>query len=236
MATGWTEIITAAMVIIDDIRWREDLAVNPAVFYREKAEWVKKALASLNRPPELGDYLQKTMVAPSWADATWTSTPASTGEETTVSTGKKGYDLCCVCAYTQNKQKLIPYTEFTYDPDTGNVVFAEQDSAGVVYTIDFYSDGTFGTDTGGLTIRQMDVFSLALAVVWDQRMDRNWLNLQAKVHDSSFSTPSEGTYAEKINQRLMRNIQLLNDKMSKYEQDCAYRNRFRGGAQNTTLI
>ena len=236
MATGFTDIITAAMVIIDDIRWRDDLAANPAIFYREKADWVVKALASLNRPPELGEYLQQTMTAPAFADYAWTSDAASMSAETVVATGKTGFDLCSVSVYNAAKTKLTPYTGANYDKTTGNVTFPVQSAAGISYTIDFYTDGTFG-GSNNLTVRQMELFSLAVAVcVWDQRMDRNWLNMQAKVHDSSFATPSEGTYTEKVNQRLMRNIQLFNDKCSKYEQDCAYRHRFRGGVPQTTTL
>ena len=235
MATGWSDIITAAMVIIDDIRWREDLAVSPAIFYRTKADWIKKALAQMNKPPELGEYLQKTMTPPAFATESWVSTQESTTQETVVATGTVGYELCSVCAYNATSMKLTPYAGAIYDKETGEITFPIQSAAGIRYTIDFYTDGTFGGNNE-LTVRQMDLFSTAVAIEWDRRMDRNWANLQAKVHDSSFNTPSEGPYAEKINQRLMRNIQDFNDKCSKYEQDCAYKNRFRGGQQNTILI
>lgn len=235
MATGFSDIITRAMKIIDDVRWQEDLDTNPALFLREKTDWVLQALASLNRPPELGEYLTQTMVEPSYADASWTSTEASMSDETTVATGKTGFDLCSVCVYDSTGTKLIPYPDANCDAATGNVTFPVQSAAGIKYTIDFYTDGTFGTQNKALTIRQMELFSLAVAIVWDQRMDRNWLNIQAKVHDSSFNPPSEGTYTEKINQRLMRNIQMFNDKCTKYEQDCAFINR-RGRISRMTLI
>ena len=51
--TGWSDIITSAMTVIDDVRWREDLEASPAMFYRAKSEYVKLALAEMNRPPEL---------------------------------------------------------------------------------------------------------------------------------------------------------------------------------------
>ena len=128
--------------------------------------------------------------------------------------------------------QLTAYTDFEYDKETGEVVMGLQPSPGLEYTIDFYTDGALPD----LTPAQRDLFALALAIVWDQRMDRNWLNLQMKIHDSAFSTASEGTYAEKINQRLMRNIQLFRDALSKYEQDCAYYGRFQNGNSSITLI
>ena len=84
MATGFTDIIAPAMLLIDDIRWRDDLAVNPAAFYHQKSEWVVLALASLNRPPELGEYLTRTMAEPSFAEEYWTSDTASMSNPTTV--------------------------------------------------------------------------------------------------------------------------------------------------------
>lgn len=236
MATGFSDIITAALVIIDDTRWRRDLDVNPAAFYRAKIDWIEEALAKLNRPPELGEYLESTMQAPAFADAEWTSTAESTSGQAAVHTGKTGFELCCVCAYDGTGTKQTPYTDFTYDPLTGDVIFGVQTAAGIRYTIDFYTDGSFGPQNGNLTVRQKELFAYAVAIVWDTRMDRNWLNLQAKVHDSSFNTPSEGPYAREINQRLMRNTQLFNDKCSKYEQDCAYRTRFRRGGPQTTVL
>ena len=232
MATGWSDIITSAMVIIDDIRWRDDLATDAAMFYRAKSDYVRSALAKMNRPPELYAHLLSGKSEPSYGATEWTSDEQSMTEETEFDTGFVGYDLCSVAVYNADKTKLTAYTDFDYDQETGIITFNLQPSAGITYSIDFYTDGEFPT----LTPAQMDLFALAVAIVWDQRMDRNWLNLQAKIHDSSFTTPSEGTYAEKINQRLMRNIQLFRDALSKYEQDCAYFGRFKQGNENITLI
>lgn len=232
MATGWSDILTAAMVIIDDIRWRDDLATDPALFYRAKSDYVRSALAKMNRPPELYAYLLSGKSEPQFAATEWTSDEQSMEQETEIDTGFIGYDLCSVAAYSADGTKLTAYTDCEYDPETGFLAFGVQPSAGITYSIDLYTDGEFPT----LTPAQMDIFALAVAIVWDQRMDRNWLNLQAKIHDSSFTPPSEGTYAEKINQRLMRNIQLFCDALTKYEQDCAYYGRFKQGDSSIILI
>ena len=228
--TGWTDIITTAMTLIDDIRWREDLAVNPAMFYRAKSEYVTLALAMLNRPPELYLKLDTGKTAPAYADAAWTSTEESMTEQTAVQTGKTGFAICSVAQYNADGTKLNPY-DAAYDPETGEVTFPIQAAAGINYTIDFYTDGAFPD----LTTRQAELFAYAVAIVWDTRFERNFLNLQAKIHDSAFNVVNEANYADKISQRLMRNEQLFRDKLNKYEQDCAYAARFpRGGG--TKLI
>lgn len=228
--TGWSDIITTAMTIIDDIRWREDLATSPAIFYRSKSEYVELALGMMNRPPELYMKLAAGMEKPSYDDFAWTSTEASTEAVTAVSTGKTGYALCSVAMYDADGTHLMPY-DADYNAETGIVTFPIQTAAGIKYTVDFYNDGEFPD----LTPRQSELFAYAVAVVWDTRFERNFLNLQAKIHDSAFSVVNEANYADKISTRLMRNEQLFRDKLNKYEQDCAYVNRFpRGG--RTTLI
>lgn len=228
--TGWSDIITSAMTVIDDVRWREDLETSPAMFYRAKSEFVKLALASLNRPPELYMKLIGGMKEPSFADCEWTSTQESTEAQTQYDTGKPGFALCSVAMYDAEGTHLLPY-DADYNAETGIVTFPIQPQAGIRYAIDLYTDGEFS----GLTVRQNELFAYAVAVVWDTRFERNFLNLQAKIHDSAFNTVNEANYAEKINQRLMRNEQLLRDKLNKYEQDCAYAARFpRGGG--TALI
>lgn len=224
--TGWSEIIKAAMVIIDDIRWQEDMETNPALFFRAKSDFVQRAVADLNRPPELYDYLTGNMVLPSYDDTEWLSDVASTSAATTVSTGMIGYDLCSVGLYSADGTEMSAYIGASYDKTTGEVTFPVQSASGLRYSIDFYTDGSFPT----LTAAQMSLFALAVAIVWDQRMDRNWLNIQPKVHDSAFNAPNEGNWTDKVNQRLARNVQLFEDRKFKYEQDCAYNTLFKRGS------
>ena len=63
----------------------------------------------------------------------------------------------------------------------------------------------------------------AVCVAWDEDFSRNWLNLQPKIHDSSFSTVNEANYMDKLSLRLRENRQSFNDELHKYEQLCAYK-------------
>ena len=230
--TAWSDIIAAAMILIDDVRWRDDLATSPAIFYRAKSDWVKLALPKLNRPPEFYEYLVRDLSEPEFAENSWTSDTDSLTAETVVETGNAGFDICSVALRSADGKQLTAYTDFEYDPETGDVTMGIQPQTGLNYTIDFYTDGS----VNDLTPAQMNLFALAISSVWDERQDRNWLNMQMKIHDSAFQTASEGTYTEKINQRLMRNVQLFRDALSKYEQDCAYYGRFQNGNSSITLI
>ena len=231
--TGWSEIIKAAMVIIDDVRWAEDMETNPALFLRAKSDFVKAAVASLNRPPELYTYLTSGMDEPGYDASEWTSDEQSMSGESAVYTGMIGYELCSVGLYSADGTQMTAYPDAEYDSATGIVTFPRQSAKGLRYSIDFYTDGHFPT----LSAAQMSLFSLAVAIVWDQRMDRNWLNIQPKVHDSAFNAPNEGNWTDKVSQRLARNVQMFEDRKFKYEQDCAYATLFkRGGSVPINLI
>lgn len=225
---GWSEIIQKAKLLIDDVRWDRELALSPARFFRAKSDWVLLALPLLNRPPNLTAWLKSGMVAPRYDDAEWVSTAESLEGPVTVDTGMVGYDLCSVTVLSgaEDGGQIARateevYTGFSYDKETGAVTFPQQAAEGVVYELDFYTDGSFRDFDETLT----RLFALAVAVVWDERFDNNWLNMQMKIHDSSFSTANEGNYAEKISQRRERNRAAFTEELKQYEQNRAYLTR-----------
>ena len=235
MATTWADIIAAAMVQIDDVRLDEQIAVSPAQFYRRMSAFVSLALPLLSHPPELLSALKNSMTLPEYDDYEWESTEASTLATTEVETGKIGYDLCSVTQRIQHPNEtisLIPYTDATYDPATGIVTMPQQTSAGIDYDFDFYTDGTFQT----LTETQMRLFALAVAVVWDERFSRNWLNITAKIHDDSFTTVNEANYTQQITKRKNDNRVAFDNEMRAYEQLCAYNGVFKNTYNRTTLV
>lgn len=228
--TGWSDILTSALTLIDDVRWREDLQTSPALFYRAKSDYVRMAMPMLNRPPQLQYALENGMQTPSFGEASWISPPGGTFTPTDVSTGMIGYSLCSVTIRGADGM-LTPYTGATYNAETGVVTFPEQTGGNVEYSIDFYTDGEFPD----LTPTEMRLFALAVAIVWDEHFDRNWLNLQPKIKDASFETVNEATFSKQANERMRKNRAILSDELNKYEQDCAYRNRLKP-PYSTTLI
>lgn len=235
MATMWADIVSAAMVEIDDVRLEEQMAVSPAQFYRRMSALIEIALPLMSRPPELLDYLMGEMEEPEFDDYEWTSTAASTQAATPVATGMTGYDLCSVTQRVQAANgtiSLVPYAGATYDAETGVVTMPQQTSEGINYDFDFYTDGEFAV----LSKSQMRLYALAVAVVWDERFSRTWLNMQAKIHDDSFSTVNEANYTEKITRRLHDNRIAFNDELRAYEQLCAYNGVFKHTYNKTELM
>lgn len=233
--TTWADILSAAMVQIDDVRLQEQLSVSPAQFYRRMSLIVKQAFPLLSRPPELLSFLKSGMKNPAFDDAEWTSTGESAGGETAVETGKTGFELCSVVLRVPQDNgtvMYVPYPDAQYDAESGVVTFPRQAGAGISYDIDFYSDGAFPT----LTETQTRLFALAVAVVWDERFSRNWLAMFPKIKDENFETVNEANYTEKITKRLHDNRISFNDELRAYEQQCAYTATVRSGANRVILI
>lgn len=220
--TSIAEIIGEAMIYIDDVRLQEQLAANPALFYRRTSAYVSAAMPLLTSPPELYDHIANEYTEPEYDDFTWVSTEESTTEETAVDTGCIGYDLCSVVIRSEDGLTATPYpeSEYAYDSETGIVTFQSQEQDGIEYEIDFYKDGS----VSDLSLSMKRLFGLAVAIVWDERFYRNWLNIQPKIKDSSFQTVNESTYIDKLTQRMVANRQAFQDELRKYEQVNAYRN------------
>lgn len=218
--TTWAEICAAAMVYIDDVRLTEQLAISPALYYRRMSLFVSSALSELNKPPELKDYLNREKVLPSYGDYAWASTVESMAGATAVQTGMTGFELCsCVISETLNDGRVMqtPYA-VTYDAETGVVTFPQQESVGITYELDFYKDGSFAT----LSDSQMRLYAKAVALVWEEQFNSDWLARTPKIHDSSFTTVNEANYTEKTSQALSRTRIAFYDALRDYEQLCAY--------------
>ena len=225
MGTPWTEIIcNYAMPVMDDVRLIDQMGENPALFFRRMALYMDLAIPMVSRPPELDSYLNYELTRPNYDDMIWRSTSESLEGETTVETTMTGYDLFSCSLREVDESGVVtstPVSGVTYDPETGTVVFPQQETVGLEYNVDFYTDGSFYYD---LTEAQKRILGLAVGVVWDERFSRNWLNLTMKVKDASFDTVNESNYMREVQNRLFMNRHLLNDGLRKYEQDVAYKN------------
>lgn len=232
MGTPWTEIIcNFAMPVMDDVRLIDQMGENPALFFRRMALYMDLAIPMVSRPPELDSYLNYELVKPVYDDMIWRSTSESLEGETTVETTMTGYDLFSCSLREVDESGVVtstPVSGVTYDPETGTIVFPQQETVGLEYNVDFYTDGSFYYD---LTEAQKRLLGLAVGVVWDERFSRNWLNITQKIKDASFDTVNESNYMREVQNRLFMNRHLLNDELRKYEQDVAYKNTVTPRAQ-----
>lgn len=229
MGTGFIPLITDwAMVEIDDIRLTQLMEISPALFFRKMSLYVNMAIPMFTRPVQFSQLVKQSISDAEFGDMTWISTPESTTEETQIDTGLIGFDLCSVSTLTAGKSgemMLQPYTKATYDPETGMITFPTQEEEGIEYEIDCYKDGNFGFE---LTARQSRILALCIACVWDERFSRDWLNLQPKIQDTSFSTGSEATHMNAVTNKNRFSREMCFDEMRRYEQDCQYASAISG--------
>lgn len=229
--TAIAEIITQAMVYIDDIRLQEQLAVNPALFYRHMSEYIDAAMPLLSSPPQLLDYVNKEYTAPEYNDLYWTSTDESTEGETVLSTEYIGYDLCSIVSL-DSENNATAYSDAVYNSETGEITFPQQLSSGINYEIDFYKDG----EVADLTPTMKRLFAQAVVIVWDERFSNPWLAITQKIKDSSFQTVNESTYMDKLTNRQKENRQRFQDELRKYEQNSAYKTVVSPYQHKVTLV
>ena len=216
--TQLTDVIKNAMTIIDDIRLTQQLAQNPVLFYRKMMGYVELAIPMLSSPPELYTYITSEYEAAEFTEAAWVSTEESLAAETDVETGKIGYDLCSVMVNKGDGKPPVPYTEAEYDSETGIVTFPVQTVSGLVYDIDFFKDGS----VADLTPQMMRLFALAISVMWNERLDNDWLDITPKIKDSSFSTINESNYIDKMTARNKEKRRVFTDELKKFEQTTMY--------------
>jgi hypothetical protein len=217
MATLFSDVLTQyAMQFIDDVRWQEQLATNPAQFFRAKSQALITSIPRFNRPPNIQSYFAYTL--PSYDDFEYTIKETDTFP-LEVSTDKKNFDLCSVGAvavYDDGGVEYIPIPTASYDKQTGIVTITEEQAVGTVIDFDFYTDGIFQNT---LDPTQQRILGLCVAYDWYYRMSNAYLNVLNPITDKTFSTRSSTAEDKRNNtQRFIELGKQLSGELMAYEQ------------------
>ena len=201
------------MQFIDDDRWREQLAINPAQFFRAKSQTLITAIPRFNRPPNMQSYLGYT--APAYADYTYAVKETDTFP-LTIETGAIPYDLCSVGYIGNDGEEYVRIAEFTYTKSTGSVTINDPLPEGTVIDIDFYTDGVF---TNALDPTQQRLLGLCMAYDWYYRFENAFLNVLNPITDKTFSPRSATAEDKRANTgRYMEIGRQLSSELLAYEQ------------------
>lgn len=210
MGTTFREILSGAMYFMEDARWKEQLASNPAQFYRAKSANVIHAIPRFNCPPNIQYYL--TYESPAYTDYEYTTT----AETRVVHTGITGYELCTAGEWTNiGSMPVFRQSAQTYDPETGDVTFDMSLGANFTVSFDFYSDGEFHHD---LDDNQKRILSLAVAVDWYFQFANDYLGIANLVVDKSFAMKSPAEHIRANTERLRYLQEQLRSELFAYEQ------------------
>lgn len=224
MGTSWASVITDdALLIINDLRLNNELAENPALFFRKMAFYMKSAIPRFNRPPEIKSWL--TYTEPEYNALVYTVGDEQT-ESFTVPSGLTGYDLMSAGTMAEDVYGNPEYTPFaaaSYDPETGDITVNASETepvpAGTVLSFDFYTDGAFDND---LTDGQRRILALCLQYVWEQSFTNEWLNRAPRAKDRSFDAGNVSSQTRANTERLNAIKRTLDDEMNGYAQTCEY--------------
>ena len=214
MGTGFSEIITGAMLFIDDVRWQEQLQADPAQFFRAKSALVISAVPRFNCPPNIQERLGYTPCL--YTDAVYVATQ---DEESgfVISTGLTEYDLCSVVIENAepNGTPYLAPVQSEYDPVTGDVTILQRIAGGTSLVLDFYTDGTFENE---LDDDQKRILSLAVAVDWYFQFANAYLGVANLVTDKSFNLKSPSEHIKANTERLKYLQAQLRSELHAYEQ------------------
>lgn len=224
MGTSWASVITDdAMLIINDLRLNEELAENPALFFRKMAFYMKSAIPRFNRPPEMKSWL--TYTEPVYNSLTYTVSEEQT-EDFTISSGLTGYDLMSAGTMSEDVYGNPVYTPAdiaAYDPETGEITVTASDAApvaqGTILSFDFYTDGAFDND---LTDAQRRILALCVQYVWETNFVNDWLNRAPRAKDRSFDAGNVSSQTRANTERANAVKRVLDDEMTGYAQSCEY--------------
>lgn len=224
MGTPWSSVITEnALLIINDLRLNNELAENPALFFRKMAFYMKSAIPRFNRPPEIKAWL--TYTEPVYNSMVHTVVDEQP-EPIEITTALTGYDLMSAGIMTEDAYGNPVYTPVSgieYDTETGAITIpASAESpvpAGTVYSFDFYTDGTFDND---LSDEQRRILALCIQYVWETSFVNDWLNRAPRAKDRSFDAGNVSSQVRANTERINAVKRTLDDEMTGYAQTCAY--------------
>lgn len=218
MGTSWAEIITDyAMVEIDDDRLSAKLARSPALFFRAMSLYMKNAIPYFSSPPQMADRLKST--PPVYDDFYYTAQFSPT--VTVVDSGKIGFEIMSslIVSRCPEQEEGTAYEEALYNPQTGEISLPAGICDDTEFEFDFYTDGYFENDLLSVEKR---ILGLCVALVWNTRFSDNWLNMQPKIADKSFSVNNESSHMRATSEKLRDFRAEINAEIRKYEQDAAF--------------
>lgn len=214
MGTGFSEIIQGAMYFMNDVRWQEQLAADPAQFFRAKSAFVVSAIPRFNCPPNMQEYL---LYKPCMTDDTSYTAEEDKESGFVIETGKIGFQLCSAAMENteSNGSVFLSPIDCSYDDETGDVTINADVRAGQSLVLDFYTDGVFDNE---LDDEQKRILSLAVACDWYFQFANDYLGIANLVTDKSFSIKSPSEHI-KVNTDRMRYLrEQLRSELHAYEQ------------------
>lgn len=221
MGTSFEKIETRAMMYIkNDITLDQDLVTRLPVFYNRMKSYMMAGKSYFNKPPKIQPLLS-AYEEPSFEECFYTIEAPKTSP-VTVETNIKGYDICSAGIIEDDAYGVPQYTALdvaSYDSETGDVVINMTVSVDTEIVLDFYKSGSFNAN---LDDEQIEILAYCVYVAWENRFENNVLERTAKIRDSGFTPISEASQMDANTNRNKQVMDVLQDWLRRYEQNCKY--------------
>lgn len=221
MGTSFEKIETRAMMYIkNDITLDQDLATRLPVFYNRMKAYLMAGKAYFNKPPKMPTVLS-AYEEPLFDECIYT-TNEQEPSPITVHTEMLNYDICSAGIIADDVYGVPQYTPMevqSYNPETGDVVIVSEVEGGTDIVLDFYKTGEFAAN---LDDEQIEILAYCVYVAWENRFINNVLERTAKIRDSGFTPISEASQMDANTNRNKQVMDVLQDWLRRYEQNCKY--------------
>ena len=227
MGTSFEKIETRAMMYIkNDITLDQDLETRLPVFYNRMKSYLMAGKSYFNKPPTMQPILNaytEPLFDEYVTSAEPLPPPKNRSSSITINTSVTGYDICSAGVVENDSYgvpQYIPLIVDSYDPETGDVVITSDSSyGGDQVVLDFYKSGSFDAD---LDDEQIEILAYCVYVAWENRFENNVLERTAKIRDSGFTPISEASHMDANTNRNKQVMDILQDWLRRYEQNCKY--------------
>ncbi|MBQ8319482.1 MAG: hypothetical protein IJX81_01220 [Clostridia bacterium] len=217
---------------VDDIRLKELLPTNPALYARKMSQYFIPAISLFEIPSEMQEYLLGTKRNPKFFEPRYDNKRYTTSEKITtphsVELGNdfKEYELFSAQILSLNGNQIVatPTDICSYDSDKGVITInASEDNPveeNTTFDFDFYADGYFEND---LSRSALKILGMCFEVVWQTRFNNDWLSNVSKVESNSFGEQNRANKTRADTERFEQLKRKLAGEMRRFEQNAEYR-------------
>lgn len=217
MTTYWEIYEKFALANITDLELNDLFETNPAQFGIRMEMYMLNGIALFTRPELVQDLLADR------EDAKVDNLQTILEEPTkSLNTGKKGFDKVNA-TYIKGVDEdtdmpIIENLPLSYNKETGEIVFVEEQPIGTDIDIDFYKDGYFNQD---LNLTEKRILGRCIQESWENKFMGREIDRMLIIEDRQTKVANQANRSNSLTQRFEVLSGVLQAEMQRYEDSCA---------------
>lgn len=217
MTTYWEIYEKFALANITDLELNDLFETNPAQFGIRMEMYMLNGIALFTRPELVQDLLADR------EDAKVDNLQTILEEPTkSLNTEKKGFDKVNA-TYIKGVDEdtdmpIIENLPLSYNKETGEIVFVEEQPIGTDIDIDFYKDGYFNQD---LNLTEKRILGRCIQESWENKFMGREIDRMLIIEDRQTKVANQANRSNSLTQRFEVLSGVLQAEMQRYEDSCA---------------